>query len=104
MESILETIVNRRSAGYIAAFAGIAALTAIGAPLHDYLNDTTVALALLLMVLIVSTVWGRGPGIVASVFGMLCFNFFFLPPLYTFCLLYTSDAADERSSVDLGGR
>ena len=23
---------------------------------------------------------------------------------YTLCLLYTSDAADERSSVDLGGR
>ena len=23
---------------------------------------------------------------------------------YTGCLLYTSDAADERSSVDLGGR
>src|SRR5678815_5963622 len=24
--------------------------------------------------------------------------------LYKYCLLYTSDAADERSSVDLGGR
>ena len=24
--------------------------------------------------------------------------------LYRLCLLYTSDAADERSSVDLGGR
>ena len=24
--------------------------------------------------------------------------------LYVVCLLYTSDAADERSSVDLGGR
>ena len=24
--------------------------------------------------------------------------------LYEVCLLYTSDAADERSSVDLGGR
>ena len=24
--------------------------------------------------------------------------------LYKSCLLYTSDAADERSSVDLGGR
>ena len=24
--------------------------------------------------------------------------------LYIVCLLYTSDAADERSSVDLGGR
>ena len=23
---------------------------------------------------------------------------------YNYCLLYTSDAADERSSVDLGGR
>ena len=25
-------------------------------------------------------------------------------PRYQTCLLYTSDAADERSSVDLGGR
>ena len=28
----------------------------------------------------------------------------FLYMLYSICLLYTSDAADERSSVDLGGR
>src|SRR5678816_586053 len=27
-----------------------------------------------------------------------------VPDVYEFCLLYTSDAADERSSVDLGGR
>ena len=27
-----------------------------------------------------------------------------LPGKYVACLLYTSDAADERSSVDLGGR
>ena len=27
-----------------------------------------------------------------------------LLPLNDYCLLYTSDAADERSSVDLGGR
>ena len=31
---------------------------------------------------------------------LLFFNFY----LYKTCLLYTSDAADERSSVDLGGR
>ena len=30
---------------------------------------------------------------------MFCFGYQLLP-----CLLYTSDAADERSSVDLGGR
>src|SRR5678816_1181826 len=28
----------------------------------------------------------------------------YLKMLYKYCLLYTSDAADERSSVDLGGR
>ena len=31
-----------------------------------------------------------------------CHNFY--GHLCTICLLYTSDAADERSSVDLGGR
>ena len=28
----------------------------------------------------------------------------YIPPFIYSCLLYTSDAADERSSVDLGGR
>ena len=38
-------------------------------------------------------------------YGLDSMNFILLPPreCYT-CLLYTSDAADERSSVDLGGR
>src|SRR5678816_264872 len=31
-------------------------------------------------------------------------GFEFTPILKPLCLLYTSDAADERSSVDLGGR
>ncbi|HXK27313.1 MAG TPA: DUF4118 domain-containing protein, partial [Candidatus Binatia bacterium] len=61
-------------------------MTAIGAPFHDQLNNTTVALALVLVVLFIATVWGRGPGMLASVLGMLCFNFFFLPPLYTFTI------------------
>jgi PAS domain S-box-containing protein len=95
MEGTFGSIFNKRAAGYIAAAGGIGAITAIGAPFHDYLNDTTVALALLLMVLFVSSVWGRGSGIVASVLGMLCFNFFFLPPLYTFTI------ADPRNWIAL---
>ena len=31
-------------------------------------------------------------------------NFFSIKSAHSACLLYTSDAADERSSVDLGGR
>lgn len=63
--------------------AGIAVVTAIGAPFHDTLNDTTVALAYLLVVLLVATAWGSWPATLASAVGVLCFNFFFLPPVHT---------------------
>ena len=36
--------------------------------------------------------------------GIVHFVFFIRISLFWICLLYTSDAADERSSVDLGGR
>ena len=74
---------QRRSVAFAAAIAGIALVTAICAPFHEALNDTTVALAYLLVVLLVATVWGSGPALVASVVAVLCFNFFFLPPVYT---------------------
>jgi PAS domain S-box-containing protein len=49
-------------------------------------NDTTVALAYLLVVLLVATAWGSWAATAASIAGMLCFNFFFLPPVYTFTI------------------
>ena len=75
--------VRQRGAGYIAATLGVAAVTAVGAPFHDALNDTTVALAYLVVVLFVATAWGSWPALIASAAGVLCFNFFFLPPVYT---------------------
>ena len=83
---MLTRFVQNRAAGYLSAVLGIAAVTAIAAPFHDQLNNTTVALALVLVVLFIATLWGRGPGMLASLLGMLCFNFFFLPPLYTFTI------------------
>ncbi len=81
MKAIWVSIGQRRGAGYLAAVLGSAAVIAVCAPLHDQLSTTTVALALVLVVLFMATLWGRGPGIVAAVLGMLGFNFF-LPPLY----------------------
>jgi PAS domain S-box-containing protein len=81
---MLADISHRRGAGYGAAILGVAVVTAIFAPLHSTLNTTTVALAYLLVVLFVATMWGRSPAMVASVLAVLCFNFFFLPPIYTF--------------------
>ena len=74
---------QRRWVGYAAAIAGIAVVTAVCAPFHETLNDTTVALAYLLVVLLVATAWGSWPASMASALGVLCFNFFFLPPIYT---------------------
>jgi sigma-B regulation protein RsbU (phosphoserine phosphatase) len=81
MKAIWVGIGQRRGAGYLAAVLGLAAVIAVCAPWHDQLSPTTVALALVLVVLCIATLWGRGPGIVAAVLGMLGFNLF-LPPLY----------------------
>ena len=82
----MASIYQNRIAGYLSAVLGIAAVTAICAPLHEHLNNTTVALAFLLVVLFVAMLWGVWPGRVAAVLGVLCFNFFFLPPIYTFTI------------------
>jgi len=72
---------NARQAGYIVAVVGIAAVTAALRLLGENINPTTVALAMLLVVLFVAARWASRPAIVASVFGVFCLNFFFLPPL-----------------------
>src|ERR1022692_3334588 len=79
-------MLQNRGFGYLASILGIAAVTGICALLRSHINEMTVALAMLLMVLFVATTWGRWPGLVASVLGMLCLNFFFLPPIYTFTI------------------
>lgn len=76
-------VLNSRWAGYVGAVAGTALITAVLAPFQQRVNATTVALAFLLVVLFVALFWGSRPALVASVLGMFCLNFFFLPPLYT---------------------
>jgi len=59
-------------------------------------NQTTVALTLLLAILIVSTVWGLAVAVCMSIVAMLAFNFFFLPPVGTLTI------ADPQNWVALG--
>jgi K+-sensing histidine kinase KdpD len=81
-------LVNRKSAGYLGAVAGSVLVTALLAPFQDDVNSTTVALSFLLVVLFVALFWGSRPALLASVLGVLCFNFFFLPPLYTLSIAH----------------
>jgi two-component system sensor histidine kinase KdpD len=46
-------------------------------------NSVTVALTFLLAVLAVATRWGLVEALAASIAGMICFNYFFLPPIGT---------------------
>jgi two-component system sensor histidine kinase KdpD len=54
--------------------------------LHDLLNVTNVALVFLTSVLIGAVLQGLGPSLVACFVAVLAYNFFFLPPLYTFTI------------------
>ena len=83
--------VNQRHFGYLVSLLATAALTAALIPLREHINSTTTALAYLLDVLFVALFWGSGPALVASVVGVLCFNFFFLPPLYTLSIAHSEN-------------
>jgi K+-sensing histidine kinase KdpD len=67
--------------GYLLAVVGIAVMTVALKLFGEHINSTTVALALLLVVLFVATGWGSRPAVLASLLGVVCFNFFYLPPV-----------------------
>jgi two-component system sensor histidine kinase KdpD len=67
--------------GYSVALGGLAVVTLLYRTVITDVNSTTVALSFLLVVLAVASMYGLGAAILGSVVGMLCFNFFFLPPV-----------------------
>jgi len=70
---------------YTASVLLIAAILAVYRVLLP-VNNTTVALTLLLAILGVSTRWGLAEATVASVVAVLGFNYHFLPPIGTFTI------------------
>ena len=60
----------------------VAAMTALYTTLL-HVNPTTVALSYVVVILLIATGWGIAEATVASLLAMLCFNFFFLPPVGT---------------------
>lgn len=71
---------------YSVALGSIALTTAVLEPFQVQLSSTTVALALLLVILFIATFSGRNPALLASGVAMLCFNYFFLPPVRTWTI------------------
>jgi two-component system sensor histidine kinase KdpD len=82
---------ERKRVGYAVAVLGTAAVTGALKLFGGHVNSTTVALGLLLVVLFVATGWGSRPAVLSSLLGVVCFNFFYLPPVGRFSI----DAADN---------
>jgi two-component system sensor histidine kinase KdpD len=68
-----------------AACLAIAAITALYAGFIE-VNPTTTALTYLVVILLIASGWGILEATIASVVAVLCFNFFFLPPVGTFTI------------------
>lgn len=67
------------------ALGGVAATTFICSAIGGA-NATTVGFAYLLLVLAIAAFWGLTEAITASVAAMLCYNYFFLPPVGGFTI------------------
>jgi two-component system, OmpR family, sensor histidine kinase KdpD len=68
-----------------AAAWSVAALLA-GLVLRQFLGIANIALVFLTGVLASAVTYGLGPALLACVLSVLAFNFFFIPPLYTFTI------------------
>jgi two-component system, OmpR family, sensor histidine kinase KdpD len=71
---------------YLGSLGLVAAALAVGLVLQQFLAVTNVALVFLTSVLVSAIAYGRWPSVFTSLVSVLAFNFFFLPPLYTFTI------------------
>ncbi len=77
-----ETPVNWQ--GYLKGIGLVVVATLLGGLLKQVFSPTTVLTVYLLCVLLSAMLWGQGPSIMVAFLGVLAFDFFFVPPAYTF--------------------
>jgi two-component system sensor histidine kinase KdpD len=71
---------------YVLSLAAVGVSLAIGELIQPWFGIENVDLVFLTGIVAVAARFGLGPSLVASVVASLCYNFFFLPPLYTFTI------------------
>lgn len=72
--------------GYAAAVAICAVITILATPLLGLIELTNIVMLFLLAVVGVALVFGRGPAVLAAFVGVGLFDFFFVPPRFTFAV------------------
>jgi len=69
---------------YVACIALVAAITAIGWLVKEFISPTNLAMLFLLAVVVIAFRRGLRPAIFTAIIGVLAFDFFFIPPYMTF--------------------
>jgi len=72
--------------GYVFAAAACALPTLAGSLLLPYFHPANIVMLFLLTVVVVAVKFGRGPAILATVLGVLSFDFFFVAPRHSFAV------------------
>ncbi|MFZ6818555.1 two-component system sensor histidine kinase KdpD [Undibacterium sp. Ji22W] len=77
---------KRRALRY--AYAALASVftAVVATPLLAVFNLVNIAMLFLLTVVLVAVRFGRGPSVLATVVGVLAFDFFFVPPRFSFAV------------------
>jgi two-component system sensor histidine kinase KdpD len=75
-----------RAAGYLIAATASVATALVATPLAAWLDLANIAMLFLLMVVLVAVRYGRGPSVLGTCVSVACFDFFFVPPRFTFAV------------------
>jgi two-component system sensor histidine kinase KdpD len=69
---------------YLGSAVAVAGTLVIGLLLKPFIAVQSISLVFLTAVLASAVAWGLWPSLFAAILSMLAYNFFFMPPLYTF--------------------
>jgi two-component system sensor histidine kinase KdpD len=78
---------------YLIALVAVAVALGVGIAIQPWLGIENVDLVFLTAVVGVAVRYGLWPSLVASAAASLCYNFFFLPPIYTFTITDPTNVA-----------
>jgi two-component system sensor histidine kinase KdpD len=75
-----------RLSGYVYALAGVSVATAVAWAMFPYFGLANLIMMYLIAVIFIAIRLGRGPSVLASVLSVATFDFFFVPPYFTFAV------------------
>ncbi len=77
---------RQRLLGYVWAAAACVLPTLVGTLLLPYFDPANIVMLFLLTVVVIAVMFGRGPAVLATLLGVVSFDFFFVPPRLSFAV------------------